>query len=63
MKDLDFRFWLLAVWFGGSVVFLSAAAETPDVSLTLAAVVNLILCTSTIKAHKEVFDDAIKKMP
>lgn len=62
MKDLDFRFWLLAVWFAGSVIFLSAAAETPDVSLTLAAVVNLIFCASTIKAHKEVFDDAVENM-
>ena len=63
MKDLDIRFWLLAAWAGGSVVFLLAASENPDVSLMLAAVVNLILCTSTIKAHKEVFDDAIEKMP
>jgi len=63
MKDLDFRFWLLAVWFAGSVIFLMVASENPDVSLMLAAVVNLILCASTIKAHKEVFDDAAEKMP
>lgn len=62
MKSFDIRFWLLAVWFGCSVIFLSVAAETPDVSLTLAAVVNLIFCASTIKAHKELFDDAAENM-
>lgn len=62
MKRFTLKFWLLAVWFGGSVVFLSAAAESLDISILLAAVVNLAFCSSAIKTNKEEFDKALENI-
>lgn len=62
MKRFTLKFWLLAVWFGFSVVFMSVAAENLDVSILLAAVVNLAFCASTIKSNKQEFDKALENI-
>lgn len=62
MKRFTLKFWLLAVWFGFSVVFMSVAAENLDVSILLAAVVNLAFCSSAIKSNKQVFDKALENI-
>lgn len=62
MKRFTLKFWLLAVWFGFSVVFLSVAAENLDVSILLAAVVNLAFCSSAIKSNKQEFDKTLENI-